>query len=235
MRIAEVHLAAMEILAPADGQVLEVLKHAGEGISNTMPEAVRLFAPAGPLEVRAQVDEAFWWMFSFRGLASERRLELACLDAEQAHGAGKMPELRNSLDGGSPILPFLGMTATEFNRVRRDPNVRLGLEAGDSHFVVDPTVARRFNEDTDCAHCNKPGMACGFTSRNFVNQHCVGSFFERKFDGGPFSGIQLCKLRAEQSGILTNLKPIWEIASPVTDDRRGHRDSRIPGGRCLDR
>lgn len=62
VRIAEANLAAMKILAPTDGEVLEMLKHAGEGISNTMPEAVLLFAPAGPLEVRAEVDEAFWGM-----------------------------------------------------------------------------------------------------------------------------------------------------------------------------
>jgi multidrug resistance efflux pump len=58
--LAPAQLSAMAITAPTDGGVVEVMKHAGDGVSNTMPEAILLFVPDGPMEVRAEIDESFW-------------------------------------------------------------------------------------------------------------------------------------------------------------------------------
>ena len=63
MVLASAHLSAMAITAPTDGRVVEVLKHAGDGVSNTMPEPILLFVPDGQMEVRAEVDESFWGRF----------------------------------------------------------------------------------------------------------------------------------------------------------------------------
>lgn len=46
--------------APAAGVILECFKQEGESYSSSMPEAVFLFSPDSPLEVRAEVDESFW-------------------------------------------------------------------------------------------------------------------------------------------------------------------------------
>jgi multidrug resistance efflux pump len=61
--LASAHLSATAITAPTDGRVVEVLKHAGDGVSNTMPEPILLFVPEGPMEVRAEIDESFWGRF----------------------------------------------------------------------------------------------------------------------------------------------------------------------------
>ncbi len=49
----------MVIRAPADGTVIEIFHYEGESVSNAPSEPVILFAPAGPLEIRAEVDEQF--------------------------------------------------------------------------------------------------------------------------------------------------------------------------------
>lgn len=49
----------MVIRAPTDGRVIEIFRYAGESVSSAPSEPVVLFAPSGPLEVRAEVDEQF--------------------------------------------------------------------------------------------------------------------------------------------------------------------------------
>lgn len=49
----------MVIRVPTDGRVIEISRYAGESVSSAPSEPVVLFAPAGPLEVRAEVDEQF--------------------------------------------------------------------------------------------------------------------------------------------------------------------------------
>ena len=57
-------LSQREIRAPVAGTVLERFKEPGESYSNLLPDAVVLFAPEGPLDVRAEVDENFWGRFN---------------------------------------------------------------------------------------------------------------------------------------------------------------------------
>lgn len=52
-------MQTMVIEAPADGTVIEIFHYEGESVSSSPSEPVILFAPAGPLEVRAEVDEQF--------------------------------------------------------------------------------------------------------------------------------------------------------------------------------
>jgi HlyD family secretion protein len=49
----------MVIHAPTDGTVIEVFRYEGESVSSAPREPMVLFAPTGPLEVRAEVDEQF--------------------------------------------------------------------------------------------------------------------------------------------------------------------------------
>jgi HlyD family secretion protein len=56
-------LAQRSIRAQMDGMILERFKEPGEAYTNLMPEAVVLFAPDGPMEVRAEVDETLWGTF----------------------------------------------------------------------------------------------------------------------------------------------------------------------------
>lgn len=81
LALAQTRHAAMEIKAPCAGRVLEILKHSGDAVSLAMPETVILFAPEGPLEVRAEVDESFWGRIS-----SGAPAKMTAANGEQAEG-----------------------------------------------------------------------------------------------------------------------------------------------------
>ncbi len=81
LTLAHSHLMTMEIKAPCAGRVVEILKHPGDAVSLAMPESVILFAPEGPLEVRAEVDESFWGQTSPGALAI-----MTAANGEQAEG-----------------------------------------------------------------------------------------------------------------------------------------------------
>lgn len=59
MEAARSAVQTMVIRAPADGTVIEIFHYEGESVSSSPSEPVILFAPAGPREVRAEVDEQF--------------------------------------------------------------------------------------------------------------------------------------------------------------------------------
>jgi multidrug resistance efflux pump len=59
VQAARAAVQTMVMHAPADGTVIEIFRYEGESVSSAPSEPVILFAPAGPLEIRAEVDEQF--------------------------------------------------------------------------------------------------------------------------------------------------------------------------------
>ncbi|MFO0848077.1 MAG: efflux RND transporter periplasmic adaptor subunit [Gemmataceae bacterium] len=57
IQAAEERVRATKVLAPFAGTVLRVLKREGEGVRNTDPEPVVLFADVSALRIRAEIDE----------------------------------------------------------------------------------------------------------------------------------------------------------------------------------
>lgn len=57
---AESRVDQASLVAPTDGTVAGIFLREGEAVSNSPIQPVILFAPAGPLEVRAELDEQFF-------------------------------------------------------------------------------------------------------------------------------------------------------------------------------
>jgi multidrug resistance efflux pump len=57
---AAAQVEQMAMAAPVDGRIIGIFLREGEAVTMTLHDPVILFAPDGPLEVRAEVDEQFF-------------------------------------------------------------------------------------------------------------------------------------------------------------------------------
>jgi HlyD family secretion protein len=85
---AEALVGQASLAAPAEGTVVGIFLREGEAVSSSFNEPVILFAPAGPLEVRAELDEQF-----FSRIKVGNPAKIRCRDGSAAV-AGRVREIK---------------------------------------------------------------------------------------------------------------------------------------------